>query len=151
MNLNFWKEEWWNGRKGFYFHERGDLERKGKVVYNPCLLLLFVRANNLEFGIILLNDFFSKIYLFIWDRETEHGRGERQREGERGTPCWAGSLVIPGPGDHNLSQRQMLNHLSYAGAPCWMILNVGVLCQVMACFSPIGTITHKENVQFWVG
>lgn len=33
MNQNFWKEKCWDGRKGFYFHEGRDLERKEKVVY----------------------------------------------------------------------------------------------------------------------
>ena len=49
------------------------------------------------------------IYLFIHERHTEEA--ETQAEGEAGSS--AGSLMwdsIPGPWDHDLSRRQMLNH-----------------------------------------
>ena len=42
--------------------------------------------------------------------------GEQQREKEKQTPHWAKSL-IPGPWDHDLSRRQLLNQLSHPGAP----------------------------------
>ena len=47
-------------------------------------------------------------------------QGEGQREREKQTPHWAGSLMqglITGPWDHDLSQRQTLNWLSHPGAP----------------------------------
>ena len=54
------------------------------------------------------------IYLFIWERAQQ-----KEREREKQTPRWAGSPMqglIPGPWDHDLSQRQMLNRLSHPGA-----------------------------------
>ena len=40
----------------------------------------------------------------------------RQRQREKQAPCGAESPIwdsIPGPQDHDLSRRQMLNHLSH--------------------------------------
>ena len=57
---------------------------------------------------------------FIYLRETEHKRVDRQRKNEKQTPYWAGSLMwglIPGPWDHDLSLRQMLNQLNHPSAP----------------------------------
>ena len=51
----------------------------------------------------------------MWERESMSGE-----EREKQAVCWAGSLTqgsIPGPWDHDLSQRQMLNQLSHPGAP----------------------------------
>ena len=68
----------------------------------------------------------SFYYIYLFDRERdsqrerEHKQGEWEREREKQTPCWAGSPMwgsIPDPWDHDLSQRQMLNHLSHPGAP----------------------------------
>ena len=49
---------------------------------------------------------------FIYLREREHKQEELQRERGNLTPHQAGSLMqglIPGPQDHDLSQRQILN------------------------------------------
>ena len=54
---------------------------------------------------------------------TSRGKGQREKQ----TSCWAGSLTwgsIPGPWDHDLSQRQMLNWLSYPGVPFSVCLRV---------------------------
>ena len=43
-------------------------------------------------------------------------RGEGQRQRKKQTPYWTGCLIqgsVPGPWDHYLSQRQMLNWLSH--------------------------------------
>jgi len=53
-----------------------------------------------------------KIYSFERDTEREHKQGERQRERKKQTPCSAGSPTwgsIPGPWDHDLSQKQTLS------------------------------------------
>ena len=53
-------------------------------------------------------------------------RGKEQREREKQTSCSVGSLMqdlIPGPWDHNLSQRPMLNPRSHPGAPLIENLN----------------------------
>jgi len=79
----------------------------------------------------LLSLSFFKV-LFIWERvharANEHGGVEwGQREREKQTPCWVGSLTwgsIPEPREQDLSQRQMLDHLSYAGAPAVLFLIV---------------------------
>ena len=63
--------------------------------------------------------YFLKI-LFIWERERE------QRERENQTPHWVGSLTwdsIPGPWDHDLSQRQTFNQLNHLGTPGIPIFN----------------------------
>ena len=53
-------------------------------------------------------------FLFIWEREREHMTlGEGQKEREKQTPQWAGSLMwcrwglIPGPRDHDLSEPKV--------------------------------------------
>ena len=60
--------------------------------------------------------FFFKIFICLFERENE--QGERQREKQ--IPHGAGKPTqgwIPGPWDHDLSQRQLLNHLSHSGVP----------------------------------
>ena len=55
---------------------------------------------------------------FFFNLERKHKQGEGQREKQ--TPRWGGSpmrSLIPGPWDHDLSGRQMLNWLSHPGAP----------------------------------
>jgi len=75
--------------------------------------------------------FFS--FLFFWilfiylrerDRDRESTRGEeRERQAPRragGSPMWD---LIPGPRDHDLSRRQLLNQLSHPSAPVWELLS----------------------------
>ena len=52
---------------------------------------------------------FKRFYLFIHERHTERGRdtGRGRSRLPVGSPMWDS---IPGPQDHDLSQRQMLNH-----------------------------------------
>ena len=71
-------------------------------------------------------DFFFFKILLIWQRvESQRaqvwwGCGEEQwRKQEKQAPHWGGSPMrgsIPGPWDHDLSQRQMHNRLSHPGA-----------------------------------
>ena len=60
------------------------------------------------------------------EREREHEReSSRQREREKQTPYWSGSLMwdlIPGPWDHDLSQRQTLYQLSHPDTPKQLFL-----------------------------
>ena len=67
----------------------------------------------------LMPFFFFVKTLLIWQREREHKqRSGRQREREQESPHWAWRPVwgsIPRPQDHDLSQRQRFNQLSY---PC---------------------------------
>ena len=63
-------------------------------------------SNILKF---LLISFLKKDFIYSW--ETQRERGRDVGKGRRSLP--AGSLMrdsIPGPSDHDLSQRQMLNH-----------------------------------------
>ena len=67
-------------------------------------------------------------YLFISEWVHEHNQSERQREEGRKkqTLLWAGSLMwglIPGPWDHDLSWRQMLNQLSHPGIHVFLFLS----------------------------
>ena len=61
---------------------------------------------------------FFKI-LFIYLRERERAQAAVGAEGEGEADCLLSPMwgSIPGPQDHDLSQRQMLNRLSHLGAP----------------------------------
>ena len=51
---------------------------------------------------------------------TQVEKEQREEEREKQSPCWAGSPMwglIPGPWDHDLSQRQLLNQLSHPDTP----------------------------------
>ena len=69
--------------------------------------------------------FFLRFYLFIHERHRERKRGRDTGKGKSRLP--AGSLMwdpIPGPRDHNLSWRQMLNHWATQGSPlCVFLIN----------------------------
>ena len=52
------------------------------------------------------------LFTYLTQREIEHKQGEWQGEGEAGILMWGS---IPGPWDHDLSQRQMFNRLSHPG------------------------------------
>ena len=63
-----------------------------------------------------------KNILFIHLREREHEWEwrEGQRKGRSRLPAEGGSPtqgLVPGPQDHDLSQRQVLNKLSHQGTP----------------------------------
>ena len=65
---------------------------------------------------------FLKDLIYLFDRE--HKQGEQ--ETEKQMPHWAGSLsggFIPGPWDHDLSWKQMLNQLSQYLAPLDIVKN----------------------------
>ena len=58
--------------------------------------------------------FLKRFNLFIHERREREKEKERETEGEVGSlwrrsPMWD---LIPGPWDHDLSQRQMLSHLA---------------------------------------
>ena len=79
-------------------------ERKDSILFYSCYIIIYL------------------FILFIHEREREvhMSWGEGQRERDKQTPHWAGSLKqdsVPGPGDHDLSQRQTLNQLSHPGTP----------------------------------
>ena len=70
--------------------------------------------------IYFFNLFLKIFYIFIWQKLQVGREIGRERGGSR-LPAWAESLMqglIPGPWDHDLSQRQRLNPLSQPGAPC---------------------------------
>ena len=51
--------------------------------------------------------FFLRFYLLIYERHRDRGSGRSRLP--LGSPMWD---LIPGPGDHDLSWRQTLNHLA---------------------------------------
>jgi len=62
--------------------------------------------------------FFKLLFIYLTEREREHKQGQEEREKQ--APRCAESLtqgLIPGPWDHDLSQRQPLHRLSHPGAP----------------------------------
>ena len=59
--------------------------------------------------------FFFNYFMYLFGGG-EHEQGRGQREGEKQNTHWAGSPMwgwIPGPCDHDLSQRQIINWLSH--------------------------------------
>ena len=61
--------------------------------------------------------FLKRFYLSEREREQQSNSGE---EREKQIPCWVGSLMrgsIPGPQDHDLSQKQRVNQLSHPDTP----------------------------------
>jgi len=72
--------------------------------------------------------FFFKDFIYLFDREREHKQGEWQAEAEgeaaspqsRGSPMWDS---VPGPRDHDPSQRPLLNQLSHPGAQRTNVFN----------------------------
>ena len=76
-------------------------------------------------------------FIYLTERGGEHSMGStRQREREKQAPCRARSPMmwgsIPGPWDHDLSQRQMLNQLNHPGAPTLLVL---IVCTQMGKYS----------------
>ena len=65
---------------------------------------------------------FQRFYLFIHERHTERGRdiGSGRSRLPEGSPRWDS---IPGPWDHNLSQRQTLNHWATQAPHCVLLIN----------------------------
>ena len=65
-----------------------------------------------------------KDVIYLFDRESTSRGSGRQREREKQAPRWAGSLMwdsIPGPRDHDLSQRRMScpeHHLLHTKQGC---------------------------------
>ena len=61
------------------------------------------------------------VYFLIWDRERENREGAQRK---KKTPHCLESLLgsyIPGPWDHDPSQRQSLNGLSHRSAPLLLV------------------------------
>ena len=96
-------------------NNNGDNNNPTLGTYNlPGIML-----NNLH----KLSTFFFKS-LFIWQRERDHKHTQKSRGSKRGRSrlhteqgarrIWGS---IPGPWDHDLSRRQMLNRLSHPGIP----------------------------------
>ena len=76
--------------------------------------------SRMDFAFLCASFHFLKILFIIYWFICKHKQSEWQREREKQTPCWAGNPIrgsIPGPWDHNLSQRQQLIRLSHPGAP----------------------------------
>ena len=68
-----------------------------------------------NFALQYMSGFIFLIIYYLRKSNREHKQRERQRERKKQTPHWAGSLMrgsIPGPGDHDLSGRQMLNRVT---------------------------------------
>ena len=72
-------------------------------------------------SVLFKKKFFFKDFIYLFERVTVHEAEWEHREeveslAERGAGQRQGS--IPGPlGDHDLSQRQMLNQLGHPGTP----------------------------------
>ena len=77
------------------------------------------------FWFVLPLSFWNILFIYLKERVSMSiGEGQRQREK---IPHWAGSPMwdlIPGPQDHDLTWRQMLNQLSQPGAAGLLFLSV---------------------------
>lgn len=73
---------------------------------------------------------FFKNCIYLFDREgtQAHSRGEWQAEGEEETDFLQSPMQdsIPGPWDHDLSQRQTLNWLNHLGTQEWLSSDVSL-------------------------
>ena len=70
--------------------------------------------------------FFKQFYLLICLREKTQAGGAAGEEGEAGSPDEQSPIwgSIPGPQDHDLNQRQMLNRLSHPHVPRFLNSNI---------------------------
>ena len=92
----------------------------------PCVLS---RTRNYHDNTNSLFFFLKILFISLRERVSTHKQGEWQREREKQTPRWAGSLMqdsVPGFWDHDLSWRQMLNPLSHPRAWILIILELHV-------------------------
>ena len=86
----------------------------------------FIHANPFFQRLVHFSTFFLILFIYL---KGEHEWEEGQKEKGKQTPRWAGRPTwgsIPGPQDHDLSQRQMLNQLSYPGVPQLLLFNFGL-------------------------
>ena len=82
--------------------------------------LLVVLLHDIFCSWFFLFQFFKKDFIYLIESEQERKQKQGQREREKQAPHWAESLMwglIPGPWDHDLSLRQLLNQLSHLGPP----------------------------------
>ena len=96
--------------------QQSSISKKGVWYY---FLKLIFELNNFHCALKKKKQkLFFKILFEIESKQERAGAGE-QRE-EKQAPHWAGSRMwgsIPGPQDHDLSRRQMLNQLHHPGIP----------------------------------
>ena len=92
--------------------------------------------------------FVLKFYLFIHERHT-HRERQRHRQREKQAPCrrlmWDS---IPGPQDHNLNQRQMLNHWAIQVSPLISLLccYCNTLTKTIELTEKLSNLSVKCNV-----
>ena len=70
------------------------------------LVTSFSRKYDEKMGFIFY--LFLNILIYLFMRDTERGRNIEEEAGSLWGPWWGNQSQ--GPGDHNLSQRQMLDH-----------------------------------------
>ena len=96
---------------------------------HPIITILSMHILGLHFLFLsfpLCSFLFFLRFIYLFDRERAQ-QGEQQREREK--QVMRGS--IPGLWDHDLSQRQMLNHLSHPGTPgACIILNFSCIWEI---------------------
>ena len=90
---------------------------------------------------------FFKKYFFIYSWKTQKGRdiGRGRSRFPVGSPM---QDSIPGPQDHDLSQRQTLNHWSHPGTPGVLQFNIGLICP----WGPhvVGRVNrHSTSQEIW--
>ena len=94
---------------------------------------------------------FLRFSLFIWERNREStSRGKGRGEGRSRLPTKQGAQQwgsIPGPRDHHLNQRQLLNWLSYPGALKSICINV--LCQHLGTPEEVVSLVAHWGSEEW--
>jgi len=92
-----------------------------KIHFSPkgdANLPIRFRSQSISFLFFFFSYFF-KDFIHLFDRESTSRKSSKQREREKQDPHWAESLtpsLIPGPWDHDLSWRQILNQLTHPRA-----------------------------------
>ena len=123
LNLVMWLERGSSGNGVKYTGGHPHCYRWIDMALVPSEMELFLTI--MKTNLVLF--FWKRLYLFIHERHKERGR-DIGRERSRLPP---GSLMrdsIPGPQNHNLSQRQMLNHWATQTSHKHFLLKVFLFC-----------------------
>ena len=98
---------------------------------------------------IVIQQFFKRFYLFIHERYTEKGRDIGRRRGRLpGKSLMKDS--IPGPQDHDLSQRQILNYWATQAPKIQQFCTLLVLMKIHVLLGHLAGSVEHATIDLWV-
>ena len=93
------------------------------IIMNLLFLCIFIQIAQIIYTTVLHG--FFKDFIYLFERERAGGGEGAEKEGEADTPLrspmWG---FIPGPQDHDLSRRQLLNQLSHPSAKSNFLIDI---------------------------